>query len=154
MNICGIDPGFSGALAILNKKQEILFTTDMPTLIVGSKNELNEPAIRELLETYKPACVVLEKSQTMPRQGISSSGRYMASYGFLRGICVGLGIEYHLVHPKTWKKAMMHDMPKEKGASIQRVGQLYPELSFNRKKDHNICDAILLARYLLQKTTG
>ena len=149
MNYCGIDPGFSGAIAILNEEKEIVFYTDMPIIKVGKKNELNETAIREILESHKPLCVAIEKSQVMPKQGISSSGRYMASYGFLRGVCCGIGAPYQLIHPKTWKKAMMHDMPQEKQASIMRVGQLYPELVLKRKKDHGIADAILLARYYL-----
>jgi crossover junction endodeoxyribonuclease RuvC len=74
----------------------------------------------------------------------------MASYGFLRGVCAGLKIEYQLIHPKTWKKVMMFDMPKEKEASIMRVGQLYPDLVLGRKKDHGIADAILIAKYLLE----
>jgi hypothetical protein len=149
MNYCGIDVGFSGAIAILNETGEILLMTDMPIIMVGKKRELNEPKIRMILEGFKPLCVAIEKSQTMPGQGISSSGRYMASYGFLRGVCVGLSLEYQLIHPKTWKKAIMHDMPKEKEASIMRVGQLYPDLVLGRKKDHGIADAILIAKYLM-----
>jgi crossover junction endodeoxyribonuclease RuvC len=84
----------------------------------------------------------------MPKQGIVSTGRYMASYGFLRGLCVGNGIPYHLIQPQSWKKAMMPDMGREKGASIQKVTQLYPDLSLTRVKDHGIADAILIARYL------
>lgn len=149
MNYAGIDPGFSGAIAILDKEKEIIFSMDMPILQVGKKRELNEPFIRDVLKKHLPLSVAIEKSQVMPGQGISSSGRYMASYGFLRGVCVGLGIEYQLIHPKTWKKLMMPDMPKEKSASIMRVGQLYPELVLARKKDHGIADAILLGRYLI-----
>ena len=150
MNYAGIDVGFSGAIAVLNDAGEILLTTDMPIILVGKKRELNEPKIRLVLEDFKPLRVGIEKAQTMPNQGISSSGRYMASYGFLRGVCAGLSIEYHLIHPKTWKKVMMHDMPKEKEASIMRVGQLYPDIVLGRKKDHGIADAILIAKYLLE----
>ena len=149
MNYCGIDVGFSGAIAVLNGDGEILLKTDMPIITVGKKRELNEPKIRMILGGFKPLCVGIEKSQTMPNQGISSSGRYMASYGFLRGLCVGLSVEYQLIHPKTWKKELMHDMPKEKEASIMRVGQLYPDLVLGRKKDHGIADAILIAKYLM-----
>ena len=62
---------------------------------------------------------------------------------------MGLSVEYQLIHPKTWKKELMHDMPKEKEASIMRVGQLYPDLVLGRKKDHGIADAILIAKYLM-----
>ena len=146
----GIDPGFSGALAVLDSELKIEFTMDMPILKVGKKRELDEARLSVIFKMWRSRSinVALEKSQTMPNQGIVSSGRYMASYGFLRGLCVGNGIPYHLIQPQTWKKAMMPDMGKDKGASIQKVSQLYPELSLKRVKDHGIADAILIARYL------
>ena len=153
MNYCGIDVGFSGAIAVLDKDGKIVIDIDMPIIQVGKKRELNEPNIHFILQGFQPLIVGIEKAQVMPGQGISSSGRYMASYGFLRGVCVGLGLEYHLIHPRTWKKVMMPDMPKEKEASIMRVGQLYPDVILTRKKDHGIADAILIARYL-KDTTG
>ena len=150
MYIMGIDPGFSGALAVLDSDLKIEFVMDMPIIKVGKKRELDEARLSVIFKMWrsKSINVALEKSQTMPNQGIVSSGRYMASYGFLRGLCVGNGIPYHLIQPQTWKKAMMPDMGKDKGASIQKVSQLYPELSLTRVKDHGIADAILIARYL------
>ena len=150
MYIMGIDPGFSGALAVLDSDLKIEFVMDMPIIKVGKKRELDEARLSVIFKMWrsKSINVALEKSQTMPNQGIVSRGRYMASYGFLRGLCVGNGIPYHLIQPQTWKKAMMPDMGKEKGASIQKVSQLYPELSLTRVKDHGIADAILIARYL------
>jgi Holliday junction resolvasome RuvABC endonuclease subunit len=150
---CGIDPGFSGALAVVSAEGKVLALEDMPVIKVGSRRELNEPAIKDFLKQHQIAAVALEKSQTMPGQGVASSGRYMMSYGVLRGLCVGLGIPYQLVHPRTWKSAMMPDMPKEKEASIQRVGQLYPDLVLNRKKDHGKADALLICLYG-QKSTA
>ena len=150
MNYCGIDVGFSGAIAILGWDGDVLQTNEMPIIQVGKKRELNEPNIKFILDSFQPLIVGIEKAQVMPGQGISSSGRYMCSYGFLRGVCVGLGLEYHLIHPRTRKKAMMPDMPKEKEASIMRVGQLYPDVVLERKKDHGIADAILIARHLME----
>ena len=150
MNYCGIDVGFSGAIAILGWDGDVLQTNEMPIIQVGKKRELNEPNIKCILDSFQPLIVGIEKAQVMPGQGISSSGRYMCSYGFLRGVCVGLGLEHQLIHPRTWKKAMMPDMPKEKEASIMRVGQLYPDVVLERKKDHGIADAILIARHLME----
>ena len=107
------------------------------------KMELNEPQIRDIL--IGCAHVFIEKCQSMPGQGISSIARYMTGYGIIRGICVGLGIPYTLVHPKTWKGVMMKDMPKEKDASILRALQLYPKIDLPRKKDHGKADALLLS---------
>ena len=153
----GIDPGFSGALAVLDDKLNIIHYQDMPIIEVAKKRELNEPELRNIFQRFSPKynnlIVGIEKSQTMPGQGIVSTGRYMASYGFLRGLCVGLGLHYVLIRPPTWKKAMLADMPKEKGSSIQKVNQIYPEIKLTRKKDHGISDAILIARYLYYITS-
>lgn len=152
MMYLGIDPGFSGALAVLDENLEVIHYQDMPIIEVAKKRELDEPELRDILRRFSPyyinLTVGIEKSQTMPNQGIVSSGRYMASYGFLRGLCVGMGLPYILIRPPTWKKAMLADMPKEKGSSIQKVGQIYPNIKLTRKKDHGICDAILIARYM------
>ncbi len=150
MQIMGIDPGFSGALAALDDDLNLEFVMDMPIIMVGKKRELDESKLSTIFSRWRlrPMTIGIEKSQTMPNQGIVSSGRYMASYGFLRGLCVGNGLPYHLIRPQSWKKAMMPDMGKDKGASIQKVTQLYPELRLTRVKDHGIADAILIARYL------
>ena len=150
MQTMGIDPGFSGALAVLDDELNLEFVMDMPIIMVGKKRELNESKLSTIFSRWRlrPMTIGIEKSQTMPNQGVVSSGRYMASYGFLRGLCVGNGIPYHLIRPQSWKKAMMPDMGKEKGASIQKVMQIYPELQLTRVKDHGIADAILIARYL------
>lgn len=142
----GIDPGFSGAIAILDTDRKIISAADMPILGEGKKRQLDEVEIRNILD-QGISHVFIEKSQTMPGQGVASSGRYMCSYGIIRGICVGMGLPYTLVHPKTWKKEMMRDMGKEKEASVIRVKQLYPDIDMPRKKDHGPCDAILIARY-------
>ena len=148
----GIDPGFSGALAVLDKNLQVIHYQDMPIIEVANKRELNEPELHSILSRFSPKyenlVVGIEKSQTMPNQGIVSSGRYMASYGFLRGLCVGMGLPYYLIRPPSWKKLMLADMPKEKGSSIQKVNQIYPDIKLTRKKDHGISDAILIARYL------
>jgi crossover junction endodeoxyribonuclease RuvC len=151
MYYMGIDPGFSGAIAVLDKDLALIHSQDMPIVTVGKKRELDEAALFKVCYRYSPTyehlVVGIEKSQTMPGQGIASSGRYMASYGFLRGLCVGMGLSYVLIRPPTWKKVMLMDMPKEKGSSIVKVNQLYPDLQLTRKKDHGIADAILIARY-------
>ena len=148
----GIDPGFSGALAVLDKDLQVIHYQDMPIIEVAKKRELDEPELRNIFRRFSPYYVNLtvgiEKSQTMPNQGIVSRGRFMASYGCLRGLCVGMSLPYILIRPPSWKKVMLADMPKEKGSSIQKVGQLYPGIKLTRKKDHGISDAILIARYM------
>lgn len=148
MIVAGIDPGFSGAICVLDReKTSPLFLGDMPVLQVGDKRELDAGRVKTILQTYPPEHVYIEKAQSMPGQGVSSTGRYMASWGMIVGVCVGLGIKYTLVPPQTWKKAMMQGMAKEKDASIARAKQLYPGVEFLRKKDHGLAEALLIAEY-------
>jgi len=151
--IAGVDPGFSGAIVLLENDNKIFSLFDMPVITVGKKKELDGALLAGIFRDTV-AHAYIEKAQSMPGQGIASTGRYMESYGRIRGICEGLGIPYTLVHPRTWKKVMMPDMPKEKGASIQRVKQLYPDIDLPRKKDHNKCDALLLSLYGLKQELG
>ncbi len=150
MPVVGIDPGFSGAIAMLDDSGGICELIDMPIWKVGKKNELNEVALNDFFAQHEIDHVYIEKAQSMPGQGVSSTFRYAASWGMLRGICVGRGIPYTLVHPKTWKKELMRDMQKAKEASIVRVGQLFPSLKLTRKKDHNKADAVLICLYGLR----
>ncbi len=149
MIVAGIDVGFSGAICIMGDSpaNHIVYLSDMPIIKVGKKNEFDDVAFRDILEEHEVEQVWIEKAQAMPGQGIVSTGRYLEQYGRMRGICVGLRIPYQLVHPKTWKGKMLRDMPKEKGASIVKVKQLYPDLELPFKKDHGKCDAVLICLY-------
>lgn len=147
MIIAGIDPGFSGAITIMEIPEKIIECVDMPILKVGTKSELDVKSIKELLLDYEVDCIYIERSQVMPKQGIVSSGRYMKSYGVFLGLFVGLGIKYEEITPQAWKKRMMPGMQKEKQASIYKVNQLFPEISLPRKKDHGKADSILIALY-------
>lgn len=149
--IVGIDPGFSGAIAMIDSQGAIVELFDMPILMVGKRRELDEVVINSFFASQDIKHIYIEKAQSMPAQGVASTFRYGASYGILRGICVGQGIPYTLVHPKTWKKETMRDMQKGKEASIVRVGQLYPAFKLTRKKDHGKADSILLALFGLHK---
>ena len=148
--IVGIDPGMSGAIAVLAVPEfSVIFLEDLPVVEVGGRKELELVEIRDWLEDDidSVAHVFIEKAQAMPGQGITSTGRYMKSFGELIGICVGLHIPYTLVHPTSWKRALLKDMSKGKGASIHRALQLFPSLSLPRKKDHGKAEALLIAYY-------
>jgi crossover junction endodeoxyribonuclease RuvC len=153
MVIVGIDPGFSGAVAIKDGENPPILL-DMPILKDGKHQEIDEVWLRKILAEYDADHVFLEKSQAMPGQGISSTARYMMSFGQVRGLCAGMKIPYTLVHPRTWKKAMMPDMPKEKQASIVRALQLFPDIELPRKKDHGKADALLLCVFGIRQLSG
>lgn len=145
--IAGIDVGLTGGIAILDTDGTLVNVYDMPTLSDGKRRGYDGPAIRDIFVDNDVTMVAIEKAQTMPGDGKVGVGNYMKGAGMLEGICIGLQIPYTLVHPATWKKAMLSDMGKGKEASIVKVKQLYPSWKMTRKKDHGICDAILIGLF-------
>ena len=148
----GIDPGFSGAIAVIDPGQPTL-AHNMPTLKVGKKTHFNEAVLRALFESLAilaaefSALVVIEKVHSMPKQGVASSFSFGEGYGLLRGMVVMARLPYVLVTPQRWKKAMLDGMGKDKDASRIKAQQLFPEIELGLKKHHGRGDALLLAEY-------
>lgn len=157
----GIDPGLTGAFAII-RGASVVFV-DMPTIAVKSgkknRNEYDAAAIVRILEQASPitltVMVAIERQQAMPatlhgrEQGGTSVFRTGFGFGLLCGILAGLRMPYELVAPVSWKKALMADAPKDKGASIIAACRLFPHAAegLKRKKDHARSDALLIAEY-------
>lgn len=91
-------------------------------------------------------CPVCKKA---PGMGATSAFNFGGSYWMWIALLTAHKLPYALVSPVTWKKVLMSDMGKEKGASIVKASQLYPRAvkQMHRKKDHNRADALLLATY-------
>ena len=156
--IIGIDPGLDGAITFMDGSK-IVHYLDIPTLSDGKRRIVDLLYIKSLIIThtgkiresntlvFDSVKVIIEKAQSMPKNGATSMFNYGVSYGMLLGLCAGLGIAVRPVHPATWKKVMLKDMPKGKESSIIRVRELYPNLLLPRKKDHHVADSILIGLY-------
>ena len=142
---CGIDPGFSGAIAIINDKHRVIDCWDMPIHTIGKQKSVAKKELQAMLYTYPLAHITIEKAQAMPGQGVVSMFRYGECYGIIQGICYG-NIPQTFARPADWKKLLMPGMAKEKGASIVRAEELF-NFGLPRKKDHGKADAILIAEY-------
>jgi crossover junction endodeoxyribonuclease RuvC len=147
--VIGIDPGLSGAIAVIDSTSRETTVIDMPVISVGKKNTLNLQALCQFLEPYKDkdAICLIEKVGARPGQGVTSMFNFGKSYGALMGILSALRIPYTEITPQSWKKVMMAGQPKEKDASRYVAQQLFPDQDLSRKKDHGRADALLLAEY-------
>ena len=127
--ILGIDPGFSGALAFINKDKHTVRIYDMPVYKerVNKKNKLRTDAdkINELLQEHQPAKCYLELVWTTPQMGVASAGSFMEHKGTLLGCLSAQGIECDQILPKTWQKGMK--CPADARKSVARAVQLFPD---------------------------
>lgn len=148
MIVAGIDPGISGAIAIIDTAGgEILLADDLPLLKTQKgNNELNIPEIAATLRGYRIGEVKLEQVHAMPKQGVTSSFNFGRSYGALQAIVQTIGIPITLVTPQAWKKAA-GILRTDKDYARTRALQLYPDADLARKKDIGKADAILIARF-------
>lgn len=153
MRILGIDPGLSGAIAILEKKK-VLNLFDMPVMAEGKKNkkQLNSAQlvniIKENIINEEEIAVVVEQVNAMPGQGVTSMFNFGQTFGAIKGICAALNLPIFFVRPSKWKK-YFELINSSKDSSRTKVIEMYPSLSSQlaKKKDVNKSDAILIARY-------
>lgn len=148
----GIDPGNTGAIALLNKNLEFVHVEDMPvTTLNGKKQQVNAVEVCRILERWKsfssePLIAYLEKVSAMPGQGVSSMFNFGTGYGILQGVLASLRIGYVLVSPQQWKRrAGLINTEKDKARTVAQ--QLYPGVELGRKRDIGRADALLIATY-------
>lgn len=150
--IIGIDPGASGAVAILEAATgRLIEVWDMPSVLVQSgksaKNRVSPEMLAAELRPWADAVAYVEQVGAMPGQGVSSMFAFGESLGIVRGALAGLAVPCHLVPPARWKKAMGVNAGKD--GSRAKAAQLWPEQAgeFRRVKDDGRAEAALIAHW-------
>ena len=144
--ICiGIDPGVSGALAVLREGRKAQVVTWDP--------ESYKDALMAVSVAGEGAVACLERVHAMPKQGVSSMFRFGENYGYIRGLLEACGIPYELVLPQKWQREFG---VTDKNSSVEICRRLFPDVSLRRtekcKRDHDgMSDALLLAEYARRK---
>ena len=153
MKIIGIDPGLSGAIAIL-ENNKVLNIFDMPVMSEGKKNkrQLNSALLVSLLKENigqsEEVSIVVEQVNAMPGQGVTSMFNFGQTIGAIKGVCAALELPIFFVRPSKWKK-YFELINSSKDSSRTKAIEMYPMLSkqLAKKKDVNKSDAILIARF-------
>jgi crossover junction endodeoxyribonuclease RuvC len=151
----GIDPGLSGALAVLTGDGVLVTVSDTPVLTLstsrGTRQAYDVPGMVALLAPYggPGTHVIIEEAQSMPGQGVRSMFTTGYGYGLWTGVIVALHLPHSSVRPHTWKTAL--GLGKDKEHARLRAQQLYPGADLRRKRDHGRAEALLLAWYGWQR---
>lgn len=138
----GIDPGKSGAMAVL-------FNSDSSSPEIHT---FSHEAYRDAMERFEGnlAKCCLERVGAMPKQGVSSTFSFGENYGFIQGLLTAFEIPYQLIPPRTWKAEFGLNSDKEKSVSVCK--RLFPNVSLRRtercrKDDDGMAEALLMAEY-------
>lgn len=153
MIVFGIDPGQSGAVAIM-RNGTIKRVLDMPTMarLHGKGQQVDAYTLAsELLAASHgnhQRRAIIEAVSAMPGQGVSSMFRFGESLGIVLGVLGALQIPVSWISPARWKK-VAGLAGKDKDAARTLALQLHPEAGdmLTRKKDIGRADAICIAHF-------
>ena len=145
----GIDPGLSGAVAVISPESLKIF--DMPTMTVErngkAKRQVSATELAHIFANFNSndTHVYVEKVSAMAGQGVTSVFSFGRSFGMIEGILAAFRLPVTFVPPATWVKAVGRGQGKD--ASRARAMELFPEnqADFKRVKDDGRADAALIA---------
>jgi len=147
-----IDPGLSGALAILSPDGALELLADLPivrdrTLAWVDGGELQSTILGAL--QGRAAVAMVERVSSMPAQGIASSFQFGVGFGSILGVLQALHLRIELVTPAVWKRS--YGLSKDKHASLHKARLLFPAAELHLAKHEGRAEALLIAHYAMTR---
>ena len=137
MILLGIDPGVSGAFAVLDTVENRVTTHDMPDTTA---------ALHSLVMSLPPVRIcILEKPYYPKIIGTANVARIAEAFGKIVSALTWRDIPTEQVAPAKWKAAL--NLNSNKAASREMASQLFPEdaAQWARVRDDGRAEAALLA---------
>jgi crossover junction endodeoxyribonuclease RuvC len=148
----GVDPGLSGAIAILHDGGYAVY--DIPTMSKGSgtvKTEINARGMADIFrkQVNSSPIAALERVNAMPGQGVASVFSLGDSFGVCRAVLACQSIPTIYITPTEWKKHYKLTSDKEEARAM--AIKLFPHAELHLKKHIDRAEALLIANYIREK---
>ena len=147
--IIGIDPGLKGGVCIIDQDGLCVDETQMP---IG-ENGVDALALYEFIfgvvSDPSRAVALVEKAQSMSKQGVVSTFTYGTGYGKLLAVLEVLEIDTELIRPTIWKKHFAL-IKKTKKDSVELAEELFPDVVLRTKRGRlidGVAEALMIAEY-------
>lgn len=164
MIIIGIDPGLTGAFAVLGHRGECRALEDLPVMnrqgaSAYVKNQIDPATFEAMLRDAIGSAdrnevhVFIEMPLAIPGQHSAVTASTFLTAGLIEGVVAARHYAHTLVAPSAWKKAVGlssgRGMKKaeKKDMARSRAIRLFPDAPLSRTKDHNRAEALLIAKY-------
>ena len=127
----GIDPGQSGALAMIDKDNTIHTLSDWPGDEIGAavivrKIKMKADNPDHGLRGNKSNIIgAIERVHSMPKQGVASTFKFGTNYGIWRGILAAFEIPFYTVGVHQWQKGVIQKAQDKKPA-LAAASRLFP----------------------------
>ena len=153
----GIDPGLSGAIALVSDNGRFVMLEDMPTTARGNgrvRHEVDAGGIAHLLRSHASDIVhgIVEQVAAMPRQGVASMFSLGHSLGTATAVVASIGIGFELLPPARWKR--LAELPADKALVLAAARRRWPGAALTRVKDHGRAEALFLALLAVRRHRG
>lgn len=148
----GIDPGLSGAIAILNDDGVIESLRDLPIIRDAKLAWVDGSELQSIIMAAlrgRTAVAMIERVSSMPAQGIASAFQFGVGFGSILAVVQTMHIRIELVTPAVWKRA--YGLSKDKDASLFKARLLFPLAELHLKKHDGRAEALLIAHYGLSR---
>lgn len=157
--VIGIDPGLSGAMAVIDLDGILMVVYDTPTILTlngkRKKRSYCLSLMSEYLREWAERCAYagVENVHAWPGEGVNSAFCLGEGRMAWEAILSTLKYKYQMVEPTVWKRVMV-GWGKDKGASIAAAQKMHPSAPLHLKKHHGRADAILIAEFILRLWRG
>lgn len=162
MNVIGIDPGLTGALALLHDNGDAVVDVPVRARLSGKGKELDLHALVDIVDAWlkDDTVVYLEQVSAMPgggerKMGATGAFSFGRSTGQVEGVLATLGAYVVHVRPQAWKKrAGLSGKPKPVAVTLAQ--NLFPHLRSslvvkrlvtNQVQAQGRADALLIAKF-------
>jgi hypothetical protein len=143
----GIDPGQGGGIAWIS-----------PEGNTEAAKFTEQSIIRDLFAIITTHCtpsrIVLEHVHAMPKQGVSSTFKFGANYGWWKGFLTAWGRTWQDVEPCVWQRHLGCLTKGDKNITKAFATKLVAESGSSVTVIHAVADAICLAEYARQTAAG
>jgi crossover junction endodeoxyribonuclease RuvC len=157
VRIFGIDPGLTGAIAVLEKDGTLVALSDLPILTLDKTSWVDGSQLLSFLLDHRGTNgyqAVVEHVSSMPKQGVASSFKFGVGFGSLLGCLQAAAMPIALIRPAKWKRDLgLSGGDKHKSLALARLN--WPTAELHLQKHDGRAEALLLAgwwrnRYLNQ----
>ena len=151
--VCGIDPGFDGAVAVINAGE--VHAIRMPTIGTGAA---------KLIDVWEVVCFVrehtgvpavptaIERVSARPGQGVSSMFRFGRGAGQMIGMLQAHGVPWAHPTPRAWQKVLGDVGGGPKGAAVALCKMRWPNFCLTppraTKPHQGTADALCIAEWM------
>lgn len=159
--ILAVDPGITGAFALLDQSGTFLAVDDLPVIADQKTKWIDADAfVSALLQRLngQDTTAIIERVHPMPRNGSQAAFSQGMTLGSILAALQVVRARIEFVTPQSWKRQLGLVSSKDqtdgdrKRASLDMARLRFPEAPLDRQKDHGRAEALLIAHWYIARS--